>query len=274
MTKETKLALFEQKEIRKIWHEWDWWFSVVDVINALEVSNNSRNYWKVLKHRLIGEWAFETVTNCNQLKLLATDGKMRLTDVWDTKTILRLIQSIPSKKAEPFKVWLAQVWSERIDEIHDPELSIERAISNYRKKWYDEAWITQRLRSIEIRKELTGEWHERWIKEWIEYAILTNEILKEWSGMTTNEYKAFKWLKKESLKDNMSNLELVLWMLWEATATEIIKAEDSKWFDEVKIASKKWWKIAWDTRKNIEKATWKKVISEKNFLEDKKRLSS
>jgi hypothetical protein len=164
------------------------------------------------------------------LKLLASDWKMRLTDVWDTPTILRLIQSISSKKAEPFKMWLAKVWAERIDEIADPELSIERAISNYRKKWYNEAWITQRLKSIEIRKELTWEWDKRWIKEGIEYAILTNEILKEWSGMTTSEYKDFKWLKKESLKDNMSNLELVIWMLAEATTTEIIKNEDTTWF--------------------------------------------
>lgn len=265
---ETKLALFEWKEIRKIWdsEKWDWYFSVVDVVSALDVSEDSRNYWKVLKHRLVKEWANETVTNCNQLKLLASDWKMRLTDVANTENILRIIQSIPSKKAEPFKMWLAKVWSERVDEIHNPELAVERAISNYRKKWYDEAWITQRLRTIEIRKELTSEWNQRWVKEWLEYAILTNEILKEWSWMTTSEYKNVKWLKKESLKDNMSNLELVLSMLSEATATEIIKSEDSKGFEEVKVASKKWWKIAWETRKSIEKQTWRSIISKSNSL--------
>lgn len=272
MKNNKKLSLFEWKEIRKVWNveKWDWLFSVVDVVSVLSwtEAKDVWSYWRKLKQRLKIEWS-EVVTNCHGLKLLASDWKMRLTDVLDTKDILRLIQSIPSKKAEPFKVWLAKVWAERIDEIHDPELSIERAINNYRKKWYDEAWINQRLKTIEIRKELTWEWDKRWIKQWLEYAILTNEILKEWSWMTTNEYKDFKWLKKESLKDNMSNLELVIWMLAEATTTEIMKNENSKWFPEIKKVSKRWWWVAKNTRLQVEKETWKKVISKSNNLSNK-----
>ncbi len=266
---ETKLAIFEQKEIRKVWDSetWDWFFSIVDIIWALTESENPRNYWKVLKNRLNKEWS-QLVTNCNQLKLMSSDWKKYLTDVWNTQTILRLIQSVPSKKAEPFKMWLAKVGDERINEISDPELAIERAISNYRKKWYDEAWISQRLKSIDIRKELTSEWNQRWIKQWLEYAILTNEILEGWSGMKTSEYKDFKWLKKESLKDNMTNLELALNILAEATTTEIIKSDDSIWFEEVKVSSKKWGKIIWETRKNIENEIWKSIISNKNFLKE------
>lgn len=266
---EAKLSLFEWKEIRKVWNVelGDWLFSVVDVVSVLAWSEAKDTwvYWRKLKQRLKLEWS-ELVTNCHELKLLASDWKMRLTDVWDTPTILRLIQSIPSKKAEPFKIWLAKVWADRINEIADPEVSIERAISNYRKKWYNEAWITQRLKSIEIRKELTWEWDKRWIKEWIEYAILTNEILKEWSEMTTSEYKDFKWLKKESLKDNMSNLELVIWMLAEATTTEIMKVEDTTWFKEIKKVSKRWGKVAKNTRLEAEKEIWKKIISSSNNL--------
>ncbi len=271
---ETKLALFEWKEIRKVWNVelGDWLFSVIDIIEVLTESPRPRKYWNALKTELIKDWS-EVSQNMGQLKLKASDWKMRLTDVGDTPTILRLIQSIPSKKAEPFKMWLAKVWAERIDEIADPELSIERAISNYRKKWYNEAWITQRLKSIEIRKELTWEWNKRWIKEWIEYAILTNEILKEWSEMTSSEYKDFKWLKKESLKDNMSNLELVIWMLAEATTTEIMKVEDSSWFKEVQTAWKRWGKVAKNTRLEAEKEIWKKIISSSNNLgEWKKKL--
>lgn len=272
---EIKLSLFEWKEIRKVWNieKWDWFFSVVDVIEVLTESPRPRKYWSDLKTKLIDEWS-QLSANIGQLKLLASDWKKYLTDVWDTPTILRLIQSIPSKKAEPFKIWLAKVWADRINEIADPELSIERAISNYRKKWYNEAWITQRLKSIEIRKELTWEWDKRWIKEWIEYAILTNEILKEWSDMTTSEYKDFKWLKKESLKDNMSNLELVIWMLAEATTTEIMKVEDTTWFKEIKKVSKRWGKVAKNTRIEAEKEIWKKIISSSNNLgEWKNKLS-
>ena len=217
--------------------------------------------------KLKEEWS-ELSSNIGQLKLKALDWKYYLSDVWNTKTILRLIQSIPSKKAEPFKLWLAKVWDERINEIYDPELAVERAISTYRKKWYSENWIQQRLKSIDIRKELTWEWKDRWIEEGVEYAILTDEITKGWSGMTTSEYKDVKWLKKESLKDNMTNLELVFNMLAEVSTTEIIKEnEDIKWFDKVKTASQKWWNIAWWARKQLEKETWKEILIQKIFYE-------
>lgn len=272
---ETKLAIFEQKEIRKVWdsEKGDWYFSIVDIIWALLEQDDykkAQSYWTTLKNRLKNEWS-EIVTNCDKLKLKASDWKNYLTDVGDTKTILRLIQSVPSKKAEPFKMWLAKVWDERINEIYDPELAVERAISTYRKKWYSEDWIKQRLKSIDIRKELTLEWKDRWIKEWVEYAILTNEILKSWSDMTTNEYKDLKWLKKESLKDNMTNLELVFNMLAEASTTEIIKEDHVLGFEEVKKASKRWWNVAWVARKQLEKETGKKVISKQNVLSEKKK---
>ena len=276
---ETKLAVFGQKEIRRIWdaEKGDWWFSVIDIVAVLTEQDDykkAKSYWTTLKSRLKKEGS-ELVTNCDQLKMKARDWKYYKTDVFDTKGVLRLVQSIPSKKAEPFKMWLAKVWDERINEIYDPELAVERAISTYRKKWYSEDWIRQRLKSIEIRKELTWEWKQRWIKEGVEYAILTNEILKGWSGMTTSEYKNLKWLKKESLKDNMSNLELVFNMLAEASTTEIMKTKDSKWFKEVKKASKEWWKVAGNARKELEEKTWKKVVSSKNnlwFWEDRKNL--
>ena len=256
-----KISLFEQKQIRKIWdiEKGDWFFSIVDIIEVLTESERPRKYWNDLKIRLKEEWS-ELSDICGQLKMKARDGKNYLTDVWYTKTILRLIQSVPSKKAEPFKLWLARVWDERINEIHDPELAFERAINTYRKKWYSEDWIKQRLKSIDIRKELTWEWNDRWIKQWTEYAILTNEILKSWSGMTTNEYKDLKWLKKESLKDNMTNLELIFNMLWEVSTTEIIKAEDSDGFEECKQASKQGWEVAWNARKDLESRSWKKLL--------------
>lgn len=227
-----------------------------------------RRYWVELKNKLKLEWS-ELFDFIEQLKMKALDWKMRFTDVWDTKTILRLVQSIPSKKAEPFKLWLAKVWDERINEIYDPELAFERAIETYRKKWYSESWIQQRLKSIDIRKELTGKWNNRWIKSWKEYAILTNDILESWSWMTTSEYKDFKWLKKESLKDNMSNLELVFNMLWEVSTAEIIKWGNKNWFSEIQKASKKWWQIAWNTRKQLEKETKNKVISRDNSIKKK-----
>lgn len=272
---ETKLAIFEQKEIRKVWdsEKGDWYFSIVDIIEALTESPRPRKYWNALKTKLEEEWS-ELSHNLGQLKLKASDWKYYLTDVWDTKTILRLIQSVPSKKAEPFKMWLAKVWDERINEIYDPELAVERAISTYRKKWYSEDWIKQRLKSIDIRKELTSEWKDRWIKEWVEYAILTNEILKSWSDMTTSEYKDLKWLKKESLKDNMTNLELVFNMLAEASTTEIIKEDDVLGFEEVKKASKRWWNVAGVARKQLEKETGKKVVSKQNVLNEKKKLKA
>lgn len=271
---ETKLAIFEQKEIRKVWdsEKWDWYFSIVDIIEVLTDSTIPKRYWSDLKIKLKNEWS-EVYENIVQLKIKAKDGKNYLTDVWNTQEILRLIQSIPSKKAEPFKMWLAKVWDERINEIYDPELAFERAISNYRKKWYSEDWIKQRLKSIDVRKELTWEWNDRWVKQWTEYAILTNEILKWWSDMTTNEYKDLKWLKKESLKDNMTNLELVFNMLAEASTTEIIKEEDSIWFDEIKKVSKRWWNVAGVARKQLEKETNKKVVSNINNLSENKKLN-
>jgi hypothetical protein len=270
---QTRPSIFEQKEIRKIWNseKWDWYFSVVDIIEVLTDSQQPRKYWSDLKVKLYNEWS-EVSEKIGQLKMKAQDGKMRLTDVADTKTVLRLVQSIPSKKAEPFKLWLAKVWDERINEIYDPELAVERAISMYRKKGYDEGWIEQRLKWIDIRKELTGEWKERGIKEWVEYGILTNEILKGWSGMDTSQYKDLKWLKKESLKDNMTNLELVFNMLAEVSSTEIMKEEDSLWFTQVKKASKKWWWVAGVARKQLEKEIKKNIISKGALWKNKGSL--
>ena len=213
MTKETAIKLFQDQRVRVHWDDEQekWYFSIIDIVSILteqEDYQGGRNYWKVLKHRLVKE-GNETVTNCNRLKMCATDGKMRMTDVVDTEQLLRLIQSIPSRKAEPFKQWLAKVGSERIDEIEDPELAFDRAMETYLKKGYSTDWINQRLKSIEIRKELTDEWDSKGVKKGLEYAILSNEITKAWSGFTTKEYKVFKDLKKENLRDNMTNLELV-----------------------------------------------------------------
>jgi len=268
MNKETAIKLFEQKQIRTHWNEDEekWYFSIVDVIAILSdqaTYQGARNYWKVLKNRLLKE-GNETVTNCNRLKMLAADGKMRLTDVADTEQLLRLIQSIPSKKAEPFKQWLAKVGSERIDEIEDPELAFERAMETYLKKGYSKDWINQRLKSIEIRKELTDEWDERGVKEGLEYAILTNEITKAWSGFTIKKYKAFKNLKKENLRDNMTNLELVFNMLAEASTTEISKEKDPQNFEENKEVAKKGGKVANAARVQLEKTTGKRIITKRN----------
>ncbi|KZX15616.1 BRO-N domain-containing protein [Methanobrevibacter curvatus] len=211
MANKNQIKLFQNYKIRSVWKDEDeeWYFSVIDVVGVLSESKNPNNYWKVLKHRLKKEGS-EMVTNCNQLKLKSTDGKFYKTDVANAEQLFRIIQTIPSPKAEPFKLWLAKVGQERLDEIADPQLAIERAISNYRKKGYSEDWITQRLKTIESRKDLTGEWNRAGVKEGIEYAILTNEVTKAWSGMTTKEYKKYKELKKENLRDNMSNAELVL----------------------------------------------------------------
>lgn len=264
--KNINLALFEWKQIRRVWDEKHekWYFSVVDVVWALSESKDPRNYWKVLKNRLISEWS-ETVTKCNQLKLLASDWKMRLTDVADTENMFRIIQSIPSPNAEPFKLWLAKVWYERIEESEDPELAINRALNNYLAKWYSEDWINQRLKSIEVRKQLTNEWKKSWVLG-NEYAILTDDITKAWAWISTREYKDYKWLKKENLRDNMTNLEIVLNMLAEATTTEISKTENPNWLQESRKVAKRWWNVAWQARKNIEKETWKKVISKNNNL--------
>ena len=265
MTKETAIKLFNDHKIRTHWDQDQekWYFSIVDVVGVLTESIDVASYWRKLKQRLRDE-GNETVTNCHGLKMLAADGKMRLTDVADTEQLFRLIQSIPSPKAEPFKLWLAQVARERIDEIEDPEIGIDRLMETYLRKGYSKEWINQRLKSIEIRKELTDEWDNRNIKKGQEYAILTDEISKAWSGFTTKQYKAFKELKKENLRDHMSNLELVLNMLAEATTTEISKEKNPETFDDSRKIAKQGGTIAGNTRKEIEATTGKKVVTKQN----------
>lgn len=260
-----KIKVFENKKVRTAWNEEteDWYFSVIDVIEILTESENPRDYWKVLKHRLAKEGS-EVVTNCNQLKLPATDGKMRLTDVLDTKGILRLVQSVPSPKAEPFKMWLAKVGSERLDEIADPEKAILRGADYYRAKGYTEGWINQRLQTIEMRKELTDEWKKRGIESEKDYAILTNEMTKAWSGLTVKEYKEKKGLKKENLRDNMTNIELVLNMLAEVTSTAISKQEEPETFEENRKVAIRGGKVANSAKEEYEKETGLKVVSELN----------
>ncbi len=277
MKKQTAIKLFEQNEVRTHWDDdaEKWYFSIIDVIKILTQQANyqgARNYWKVLKHRLVKE-GNETVTDCNQLKMPSADGKMRKTDVADTEQLLRLIQSIPSPKAEPFKVWLAKVGYERIEETEDPELAFDRAMQTYLKKGYSKNWINQRLKSIEVRKELTDEWESKGVKQGIEYAILTDEITKAWSGMTTKEYKQFKALKKENLRDNMTNLELVLNMLAEASTTEISKEQNPQDFEESKKVAQEGGKVADVAREQLEKNTGKKVISSLNAIELQKKLN-
>ena len=266
---DNKIQIFEDKKIRTAWDEEkeEWYFSVVDVVGVLTDSPNPNNYWKVLKKRLKDE-GNESVTNCNQLKLKSPkDGKKYKTDVADTEQLLRIIQSIPSPKAEPFKMWLAQVGRERIEETIDPELTINRALETYLKKGYTREWINQRLQAIQVRKELTDEWDKHGVQKGIEYAILTDEITKAWSGMTTRKYKNLKGLTKENLRDNMSTLELVLNMLAEATTTELSKKEQPQNFDEnIKIA-REGGTIAGDTRKAIEKRTGDSVITSRNATE-------
>ncbi|MBW7959907.1 hypothetical protein H3C65_00215 [Patescibacteria group bacterium] len=259
------VAIFEGNKIRRYWDEKRelWHFSVVDIVAVLSQSSNPRNYWKVLKNRLKKEGS-EVVTKCNQLKMLASDGKFYLTDVADTETVLRLIQSIPSPNAEPFKLWLARVGYERLEETADPEIAINRALKTYLQKGYSSEWVNQRLKSIEIRKALTDEWERRGIKEGLEFAILTNEITKAWTGMTTKEYKRLKKLKKENLRDNMTNLELVLNMLAETATTEISQKREPKSFDENKRVAKEGGTVAGNARKEIEQKTKRKVITRKN----------
>lgn len=266
MKNEIAIKLFEDKKIRVEWvsEEEKWYFSVVDIVRVLSESNNPNNYWKVLKNRLFKENS-ELVTDCNQLKMKShKDGKKYKTDVMNIEQLFRLIQSIPSPKAEPFKLWLAKVGYERIEEVEDPELAIERALETYLKKGYSKDWINQRLKTIEVRKELTDEWNERGVKKGLEYAMLTDEITKAFSGMTTKQYKIFKDLKKENLRENMTNLELVLNMLAEATTTEISKEKKPTNFDENKKIARSGGTIAGNTRKEIEKKTGKRVISKEN----------
>jgi hypothetical protein len=265
MSKQTDIKIFEDKKVRTLWDAENekWYLSIVDVIAVLTDSPNPQVYWRVLKKRLKDE-GNETVTNCNALKMPASDGKMRLTDVADTEQLFRLIQSIPSPKAEPFKQWLAQVASERLDEMQDPELSIDRALEQYMKLGYSENWINQRLKSIEIRKELTDEWKKRGLKEGVQFATLTDIITKAWSDRTTKEYKILKGLKKENLRDNMTNTELILNMLAEASTKDISAATNPKDFDESKKVAKQGGNVAKVARKELEAKTGKNVVSSLN----------
>ena len=271
---ENNIQIFEGKKIRSVWdnEKEEWYFSVVDVVGALTDSVNARDYWYKMKKRMTDEEKSELSTICRQLKLKAPDGKMRLTDVADIQGIFRIIQSIPSPKAEPFKMWLAQVGKDRIDEITDPELTIDRALETYLKKGYSKEWINQRLQAIQVRKELTDAWQEHGVKKGIEYAILTDEISKAWSGMATREYKDLKGLKKENLRDNMSTLELVLNMLAEATTTELTNIHNPNGLEENKKVAKRGGTIAGNTRKEIEADTGKSVITAKNAVDFSKLI--
>lgn len=269
MTENDKLQMFEDQMIRTAWDETkeEWYFSIVDVVKALTEQSTPRgasNYWAKLKERLKSEGASELLTNCQQLKLKAADGKRRLTDVATTEQLLRIIQSIPSKKAEPFKLWLAMVGRERIEEIIDPELTIERALDTYAKKGYSPEWINQRLQTIRARKELTDAWDTHGVKKGTEYGILTDEVTKAWSGMTTRQYKNYKGLKKENLRDNMSTLELALHMLAEATTTELTNAQNPHGLEENRAVAKQGGKVAGNARKEIESQTGRSVVTSGN----------
>ena len=261
-----KIKLFQKQKVRAIWDEdlEEWFFSVIDVVGVLTESQDPSAYWRKLKQRLKAEGS-ETVTNCHGLKMVAPDGKMRETDVASTKNVFRLIQSIPSPKAEPFKLWLAEVGNDRINESQDPELAIDRAMISYRSLGYSEEWINTRLQSIQFRKELTDEWKKSGVREGSEFAILTNIMTKEWAGKTIKEYKKFKGLKKDSLRDNMTSLELALNILAETSTTELSKALKPNNIDKNKNIAERGGKIAGDARKNIEAQTRKSVISSKNY---------
>ena len=265
MSKQTEIKIFDDKQVRTHWdsEQEKWFIAIVDVIALLTESPNPQVYWRVMKKRLLDE-GNETVTNCNGLKMLAADGKMRMTDVADAEQLFRLIQSIPSPKAEPFKLWLAQVAAERLDEMQDPELSIDRALEQYLKLGYTESWINQRLKSIEIRKELTDEWKSRGLKEGQQFATLTDIITKAWAGKTTKEYKVFKGLKKENLRDNMTNTELILNMLAEASTKDISAAVEPKNFEESKNVAQQGGNVARVALKELESKTGKKVVSTSN----------
>ena len=265
MTKENAIKIFEDKKVRTVWDSETekWYISIVDVIAVLTESTNPQTYWRVLKKRLIDE-GNQTVTNCNALKMPAPDGKMRLTDVADVEQLFRLVQSIPSPKAEPFKLWLAEIARERLEEIDDPEQGIERLLEYYHRKGYSENWINQRLKSIEVRKELTDEWDRRGIMKGQQYATLTDIITHGWSGMTTKQYKQHKGLKTESLRDNMTNLELVLNMLAEASTTEISKEKQPQTFAENAKVAQEGGSVAAVARKQLEAKTGKKVVTPLN----------
>ena len=276
MNKETAIKVFEQKKIRSHWDDEQekWYFSIIDVIEVLTESPRPRKYWNALKTKLKTEGS-ELSQDLGQLKMMSSDGKYYKTDVADTEQLFRLIQSVPSPIAEPFKLWLAKVARERIDEIEDPEIGIDRLMETYLKKGYSKEWINQRLKSIEVRKDLTNEWEKRGVSKGQEYAILTDEITKAWSSFSVKQYKKHKGLKKENLRDNMNNLELVLNMLAEATTTEISKEKKPKTFTENKIIANQGGTIAGNARKEIEEKTGKKVVTKlnaKNYLNDKKKL--
>ena len=275
MVKKNSIKLFGEEKVRAVWDEEKekWFFSVVDIVAILTESPNPQTYWRVLKKRLKDE-GNETVTNCNALKMLAADGKMRLTDVADTEQVLRIIQSIPSPKAEPFKMWLAKVGAERLDQMQDPELSIQQAMLDYKNLGYSDNWINQRLKSIEIRKDLTDQWKLRNVEEGIQYATLTDIIYQAWAGRTTKEYKQFKGLKKENLRDNMTNEELVLNMLAELSATSITKAKNPQTLDENKLCAKEGGNVAKVAREELEAKTGRQVVSPlsaKRFFEAQKQ---
>jgi len=262
---DNSIVLFHKKQVRRHWDEDKelWYFSVIDVVEILTESPRPRKYWNALKTK-IKEEGSEVSQELGQLKMKASDGKMRMTDVADTETLLRLIQSIPSPKAEPFKLWLAKVGYERIEETEDPELAFDRAMKTYLQKGYSKEWINQRLKTIEVRKDLTDEWRERGVKEGLEFAILTDEITKAWAGKSIKQYKQFKGLKKQNLRDNMTNLELILNMLAEATTTEISRERKPKTFSESKAIAKKGEDTAGKTRQDIEQKIGKSVLSSKN----------
>ena len=265
MSKQTEIKIFDDKQVRTHWdsEQEKWFIAIVDIIAVLTESIDPNAYWRKLKQRLKIE-GNETVTNCHGLKMVAADGKMRMTDVADAEQLFRLIQSIPSPKAEPFKLWLAQVAAERLDEMQDPELSIDRALEQYLKLGYTESWINQRLKSIEIRKELTDEWKSRGLKEGQQFATLTDIITKAWAGKTTKEYKVFKGLKKENLRDNMTNTELILNMLAEASTKDISAAVEPKDFEESKNVAQQGGNVARVALKELESKTGKKVVSTSN----------
>jgi prophage antirepressor-like protein len=269
-----EIKLYENKAVRSVWDEEkeEWFFSVVDVVGVLTESANPRRYWSDLKRKLKEEGADQLYEKIVQLKMKAPDGKMRATDAANMQGIFRIIQSIPSPKAEPFKMWLAEVGKERVDEIVDPELSIDRALRTYLQKGYSREWINQRLQAIQVRKELTDVWQDHGVKEGVEFAILTNEISKAWSGMTTGQYKVFKNLKKENLRDNMSTLELVLNMLAEATTTELTQTIHPQGLEENKAVAKDGGTVAGNARKDIEARTGKPVITSKNAVDFSKLI--
>ena len=262
MTKKEAIQLFQERKVRTVWDDEQekWYFSIVDVCEVLTDSKDPTAYWRKLKQRLKKE-GNETVTNCHALKLRAADGKMRLTDVADIEQLFRIIQSIPSPKAEPFKQWMAQVASQRIDQMQDPELNIDQAIIDYKRLGYSDAWINQRIKSIEVRKELTDEWKRTGVQEGLEYASLTDIITREWSGFTTKQYKRFKGLKKESLRDNMTNLEIALNILAEASATELSKQRDPKGFNAQTQVAKDGGSVAKAARNQLESKLGRSIIS-------------